>query len=206
MKNKKLAALTISALLLTGSIFSLAASGQSETTSDNRPAYRYNRTANTGKSTVERPRYRMNYTIDRDKEISVTWEIQFTDNLHPILKADGKEYELMVPRYLVYNSGLKEGDKITVIGYQIKELDKDSDIELYITKAVIDGKTIDIEKEMGNYTMGRAGGKFNRDDRSTGNRRFDGAHRRAGRKGANKSNARGGRGYYNNTQNEKPNS
>ena len=86
------------------------------------------------------------------------------DNLfHPALKSGDKVYELMVPRRLVHKSGVKEGAQVTVEGYLVQGMpmgrqSDDGNIDLFVTKATIDGKDYDLSqyrgRRMGGYGDG----------------------------------------------------
>ena len=156
MKNKKLAVITLSAIMLVGSLFAVTAEGQSEKSSTN-PSYNGSYTGRRGWNNSDRPRYRMNYTLNKENEISVTGTISLSEDMHPVLKTDEKEYELMVPRFLVYQAGLKDGAKVSVTGYKLENGDNSKEIELFVTKATINGKTYEIDKEIGKYMTGRRG-------------------------------------------------
>ncbi len=162
MKNKKLAVIALTAIMLTGSIFAVVAKGQAENTTPGQPGYTNNYSGRPGWNNSRRPRYMMNYTLNKENEISVTGTIALNEDIHPVLKADGKEYELMVPRFLVYNSGLKDGDRISVTGYKLTTQTDSNEIELFVTKATINGKTYEIDEEMGKYMMGRRGMQHSR--------------------------------------------
>jgi hypothetical protein len=66
--------------------------------------------------------------------------------MHAELKADGKEYELMVPRFYLYDLELKEGQQVTVEGYVAQG---DEENYMFVTKAVIDGEEYDLERGRG---------------------------------------------------------
>ncbi len=153
MKNKKLTVLTLSVIMLTGGIFAVMANGQAENTTPGQPGY----AGRGGWNNFQRPHYMMNYTLNKENEISVTGTISLSGGIHPILKAEGKEYELMVPRFLIYQSGLKDGDKVSVTGYKLGSENNSGEIEVFVTKATINGKTYEIDKEMSKYMTGRRG-------------------------------------------------
>ena len=75
----------------------------------------------------------------------------------PILKSGDKQYLLMVPPYLVYNSGVKDGAQVTVQGYQMSDLARfmwsgqrnTSLIGLFVTQATVDGKDYDLSRYYG---------------------------------------------------------
>jgi hypothetical protein len=86
------------------------------------------------------------------QKLVLTGPIAFQNLIHPTLKSGGKVYELMVPRYLVYRSGLKEGAQVTVEGYQVADrpwADDDGSINVFVTKATIEGKDYDLSQFRG---------------------------------------------------------
>jgi hypothetical protein len=86
------------------------------------------------------------------QKLTLTGPVSFQNLIHPTLKSGDKVYELMVPRYLVEQAGLKEGAKVTVEGYQVAE--DDATIDVFVTKATIDGKDYDISQFRGRGPMG----------------------------------------------------
>jgi hypothetical protein len=75
-------------------------------------------------------------------------------------------YELLVPRYLVYRSGVKEGAKVTVEGYTVQgrrapRPSDDGAIDLFVTKATIDGKDYDLSQYRGRVARGYRDGYGN---------------------------------------------
>ncbi len=100
------------------------------------------------------------------QKLVVTGSVQFQNLIHPTLKSGDKVYELMVPRYLVYQVDVKEGAQVTVEGYQVRDmppwqLGNDNDIALFVTKATINGKDYDLSQfrgPMGGYGYGRGPG------------------------------------------------
>ncbi len=98
-----------------------------------------------------------------EQKLVVTGALAFQNLIHPTLKSGDKVYELMVPRRLVYQSGLKEGAQVTVEGYQVQGMPwragrDDGNIDLFVTKATIDGKEYDLSQFRGRgYGWGRGG-------------------------------------------------
>jgi hypothetical protein len=95
-----------------------------------------------------------------EQTISVTGQLYVENRVHPELKSGDKVYELLVPRYYVYEADLKEGQTITVEGYTVTgmpmfEGEDNEDVHLWVTKAVIDGKEYDLER----YGRGPMGGR-----------------------------------------------
>jgi hypothetical protein len=81
-----------------------------------------------------------------EDKLTVTGPVYFQNRMHAELKADGKDYELMVPRFYLYELELEEGQQVTVEGYVAQGEDESY---LWVTKAVIDGKEYDLEKGRG---------------------------------------------------------
>jgi hypothetical protein len=79
----------------------------------------------------------------QEEKVTVTGPVYFQNRLHAELKADGQDYELMVPRFYLYDAELKEGQKITVEGFVAKG---EEESYLWVTKAVIDGKEYDLQR------------------------------------------------------------
>lgn len=95
-------------------------------------------------------------------KLSLTGTLTLEGEWHPVLKSGGKEYELMVPRYLTWNLDVKEGEQISVEGYVVQGMHRrvqgdDNDIELsgaegaflLVTKATIKGKDYDLSQSRG---------------------------------------------------------
>jgi hypothetical protein len=72
-----------------------------------------------------------------EEKTTVSGPVYFQNRMHAELKADGKDYELMVPRFYLYDLDLKEGQQVTVEGYVAQAEDENY---MWVTKAVIDGK------------------------------------------------------------------
>jgi hypothetical protein len=90
--------------------------------------------------------------ITSGQKLTLTGPLSFQNLIHPTLKSSDKVYELMVPRYLVEQAGLKEGAKVTVEGYQVAE--DDGNIDVFVTKATIDGKDYDLSQFRGRGMRG----------------------------------------------------
>jgi ABC-type glycerol-3-phosphate transport system substrate-binding protein len=88
------------------------------------------------------------------EKLSLTGTLSLEDSWHPILKAAGKEYELMVPRYLTWNLDVKEGEQVSVEGYVVQGMpwraqSNDGDIDLMVTRATIKGEDYDLSQYRG---------------------------------------------------------
>jgi hypothetical protein len=90
-----------------------------------------------------------------EEKVTVTGPIYFQKRMHAEVKADGKTYELMVPRFYLYELDLKEGQNVTVEGYAAAG---DEESYLWVTKAVIGGKEYDLERNGRGPMMGPRGG------------------------------------------------
>lgn len=51
--------------------------------------------------------------------ITVTGTVSVTNRIHPVLQSGSTDYELLVPPFAVYDSGVKDGQSITVKGYTV---------------------------------------------------------------------------------------
>ena len=97
-------------------------------------------------------------------KVVVTGSVSINNLIHPTIKSGDKVYELLVPRYLVYRSGVKEGTKVTVEGYTVQgrpaaRQSDDGNIDLFVTKATIDGKDYDLTQYRGGrFANGDRGG------------------------------------------------
>jgi hypothetical protein len=90
--------------------------------------------------------------------------VSFQSFPHPILKSGDKQYLLMVPPYLVRNSGVKDGDQVTVQGYQLRDFPGNgwggagkNLIGLFVTQANVGGKDYDLTRYYGEWMMGGRG-------------------------------------------------
>jgi hypothetical protein len=98
------------------------------------------------------------------EKLTLTGNVYVQDKIHPVLKSGGKEYELMVPPYLVAQIDLKEGSQITIEGYTVQGMGwhqqvegTDDDIDVRVTKATINGKDYDLGQYYGPMMGGQAG-------------------------------------------------
>ncbi len=104
-------------------------------------------------------------TADSQKLV-LTGALAFRNLIHPTLTSGDKVYELMVPRRLVYQAGVKEGTQVTVEGYQLPDrfqgpwAEEDGNIHVFVTKATVDGKDYDLSQFRGpGYGWGRGYGR-----------------------------------------------
>jgi hypothetical protein len=102
-----------------------------------------------------------------DQRLVVTGSVSIGNLIHPTIKSGDKVYELLVPRSLVYRSGIKEGAQVTVEGYLVQGMPMwqqgdDGNLDLFVTKATIDGKDYDLSqyggRMAGAYGCGPRGG------------------------------------------------
>lgn len=86
----------------------------------------------------------------QEEKITVTGEVEFENDMHPVIKSGGKEYELMVPMYISYNSGVEEGETITVEGFVVPgppvEPVEENEVHLQLTKAIVKGEEYDLTR------------------------------------------------------------
>jgi hypothetical protein len=78
-----------------------------------------------------------------EEKVTLSGPVQFQNRIHPEMKAGGRDYQLLVPRFYVYELELKDGQELTVEGY-VAQGDEVS--YLWVTGAVIDGKQYDLER------------------------------------------------------------
>ncbi len=92
------------------------------------------------------------------QKVVVTGTVSVTNLIHPTIKSGDKVYLLLVPRPLVYRSGVKDGTKVTVEGYQVQDMPRwqavDGAVGLFVTKATIDGKDYDLSQYRGGRFAG----------------------------------------------------
>ncbi len=87
---------------------------------------------------------------------TVTGQIQIVNRIHPVIQSGSTSYELMVPRFDVYQSGVKEGQTITVKGYKVEGAvwgpyaanaqTADTTPVLLVSSATVGGKTYDLQQ------------------------------------------------------------
>ncbi|HTP57737.1 MAG TPA: hypothetical protein VMM82_02400 [Spirochaetia bacterium] len=94
--------------------------------------------------------------------------VSFQAYPHAILKSGDKQYVLMVPPFLVAQSGARDGDQVSVQGYQLRDFpgnpwagtDKNL-VGLFVTQATVGGKDYDLGRYYGEWMMaGRGRGMF----------------------------------------------
>ncbi len=100
-------------------------------------------------------------------KLTIKGTVSFQSGPHAILKSGDKQYLLMVPPYLVYNSGVKEGAQVAVQGYPLSYpprmgwVSSNANlIGLFVTQATIDGKDYDLSRYYGQLMMGGRGPGF----------------------------------------------
>ncbi len=106
-------------------------------------------------------------SVFQGDKVSLKGAVSFQAYPHPVLKSGDKQYLLMVPRFLVAQSGVKEGDQVTVQGYQMTSLpgpgwagnDKNL-VGFYVTQATVGGKDYDLARYYGEMMMGGRGRGF----------------------------------------------
>jgi hypothetical protein len=86
-----------------------------------------------------------------EETITITGQLYFNNRIHPELKSDGEVYELLVPRFYVYDLDLEEGQTVTVEGYTVKGMpygkaEEEGELHIWVTKAVIDGQEYELEQ------------------------------------------------------------
>ena len=98
-----------------------------------------------------------------EETITVTGQVYFEDRMHPELESGDEEYELLVPRFYVYELDLQEGQTVTVQGYTLEgmpccEDEEEEELHIWVTKAVIDGVEYELEDGPRWGMMGPRGG------------------------------------------------
>jgi hypothetical protein len=106
-----------------------------------------------------------------EETITVTGKVYFEDRMHPELKSGSEEYELLVPRFHVYELNLEDGQTITVEGYTVEgmpccEDHEEEEVHIWVTKAVIDGEEYDLDAE--GFRGGRMGPRWGMKDHRRG--------------------------------------
>jgi hypothetical protein len=96
----------------------------------------------------------MHMIVTNGPKLTLTGTVSVHNLIHPVLKSGDKSYELLVPRVLVYEAGVKEGAKVSVEGYQVvspaaNPNDGVAAAYLYVTKATVDGKDYDLTQLRG---------------------------------------------------------
>jgi hypothetical protein len=86
-----------------------------------------------------------------EETITVTGQLYFDNRMHPELKSDGEDYELLVPRFYIQDLDLEEGQTVTVEGYTVEgmpccEEEDGEELHILVTKAVIDGVEYELER------------------------------------------------------------
>lgn len=167
MNHKRITIMVLSALILAGTGMGLMASGQSENTQQTAPQSQWQRGRSGG------PGYMMSNSFTKENEITVTGKLYYQSTLHPELKTDKADYELLIPRFLIFDAGIKDGTEASVSGYKVENppmeriKDDSNDVHIYVTKATVNGKTYDINSETEKYRgntrfayNGKAGGRM----------------------------------------------
>jgi len=105
--------------------------------------------------------------VTNGPKLTLSGTVSVHNLIHPVLKSGDKTYELLVPRVLVYEAGVKEGAKVSIEGYQVVSPTPGFDdgvtaTYVYVTKATVDGKDYDLTQlrgpMMGGFRQGFGGG------------------------------------------------
>jgi len=85
-----------------------------------------------------------------EQTITVTGQVYFENRMHPELESSGEEYELLVPRFYLYELDLEEGQTVTVEGYTVEGMpwcaeEEEEELHIWVTRAVIDGEEYELE-------------------------------------------------------------
>jgi len=86
-----------------------------------------------------------------EETVTVTGQLYFENRIHPELKSGSEEYELLVPRFYLYELELEEGQTVTVEGYSVEGMpcceEEEEEMHLWVTRAIIDGEEYDLEDD-----------------------------------------------------------
>lgn len=124
------------------------------------------------------------------EKLTLSGTVKVTNLIHPVLSSGGKDYFLMVPHFLTFDSGVKDGSQVKIEGYKTTDLPRfaaadDKNTYVWVTKATVDGKDYDLTSEGGGYGMGGRGGMMGGNDMRSRMRTMDnrGAGSQGGRGG-----------------------
>jgi hypothetical protein len=97
--------------------------------------------------------------VTNGPKLTLTGTVSVHNLIHPVLKSGDKTYELLVPRILVREAGVKEGAKVSIEGYQVVSPVPGTDdgvtaTYVYVTKATVDGKDYDLTQVRGPMMRG----------------------------------------------------
>jgi hypothetical protein len=100
-------------------------------------------------------------------KVALKGTVSFQAYPHPVLKSGDKQYLLMVPPYLVARAGVKDGDQVSVQGYQLRDFpgygwagnDRNL-VGFFVTQATVGGKDYDLTRYYGEWMMGGRGWGF----------------------------------------------
>ena len=103
-------------------------------------------------------------SVFQGDKVTLKGAVSFQGYPRPILKVGDKQYLLMVPPYLVRKAGVKDGDQVSVQGYQFADSsrfpwggDNSNLIGFYVTQATVGGKDYDLAKYYAEWMMGGRG-------------------------------------------------
>jgi hypothetical protein len=96
-------------------------------------------------------------------KLTLSGTVKVENLIHPVLSSGGKEYYLMVPRFLLNDVVVKDGAQVKIEGYQTTNTPRFSTeakgTYILVTKATVDGKDYDLTVENGGKgMMGDRGG------------------------------------------------
>ena len=101
-----------------------------------------------------------------EESVTLTGKLDLTDANDPKLTVGEKTYELMVPYRLDYDMDIKDGDEITINGFEVPVYGRDSNPDLtnlMVTAATFNGKEYNLDtadmgyRGMGMNTNGKTG-------------------------------------------------
>ena len=90
--------------------------------------------------------------LNLGKEQTITGKVSLAGEFHPLLTSGGTTYELLVPRFLAFEIGVKDGQTLTVKGSPLEgQLPprarftlQDGTTPLWLASATINGKSYDL--------------------------------------------------------------
>jgi len=160
---------TAATLLILVSALSFA-NGNKENSNERSGGSGYGPMGQNGTANTARP-------FEQGEELTKTGTLKLVANGHPELVTKDGTYELMYPYMYADDITLKDGEQITVKGYNVPAYrwnngSKDEK-HLMVTEATIDGKNYKLNNEdLG--SMGRMGGRMGRGHSRGGNKQMGG--------------------------------
>lgn len=176
------------AALLVMSVSALSfANGNSEAAAAGTYGQGYGRSADRNSATFERP-------FEQGEEITLTGTLKIKDGDRPVLVTTDGEVQLMYPYINGDDIALKDGQEITVKGYDTPAYrwsDNEGEKHFMVTEATIDGKEYKLDSGSFGPMAGRGGAKDGK--RMASAQSGNGQGRMGSRQGGNSAGSMGGR-------------